>query len=135
MKSIRIIAVLFFAFLINYQVYAANEVVKEKKTAETVFAFANSMEKFDSEILKAEMKGLSLSEKVKLVKMSIADVKQAQLSGTDKPSTGLYILAVLIPPLAVGIYTDWGKPTFYNLLWTMCGDLPGIIHAFIVLGR
>jgi len=135
MKSRKLIAILLFAFALTNQLSAANEIKKEKKTAETVFAFANSMEKFDAEILKAEMKDLSISEKVKLVKMSIADVKQAQLSGSDKPSVGLYVLAVLIPPVAVGIHTDWGRPTFYNLLWTLCGDLPGIIHAAIVLGR
>lgn len=135
MKSIRIIAIIFFALALNNHVNAANKIEKEKKTAETVFAFASSMDKFDSELLKSEMNDLSISEKVKLVKMSIADVKQAQLSGSNKPSVGLYVLAVILPPVAVGIYTDWGKPTFYNLLWTLCGDLPGIIHAFIVLGR
>ncbi len=135
MKSIKIIAILLLALALNNQVNAANKIEKEKETAESVFAFASSMDKFDSELLKAKMKNLSNSEKVKLVKMSIEDVNQAQLSGSNKPSVGLYVLAVLIPPLAVGIYTDWGKPTLYNLLWTLCGDLPGIIHAFIVLGR
>jgi uncharacterized membrane protein YqaE (UPF0057 family) len=135
MKSIKIIAILLLALALNSQVNAANKIKKEKETAESVFAFASSMDKFDSELLKAKMKNLSNSEKVKLVKMSIEDVNQAQLSGSNKPSVGLYVLAVLIPPLAVGIYTDWGKPTLYNLLWTLCGDLPGIIHAFIVLGR
>lgn len=135
MKSIRIIAIFLFALALNNQVNAANDVNKDKKTAETVFAFVNEMETFDAEILKAEIKGLSLSEKVKLVKMSIKDAKMAEVSGSGKPSAGLYVLAVLLPPVAVGIHTDWGKPTFYNLLWTLCGDLPGIIHAFIVLGR
>lgn len=136
MKSLKMIAILFFVLALNSQVNAANEINKEKKnTAETVFAFANEMETFDAEVLKAEMKDLSISEKVKLVKMSIADVKQAQLSGSDKPSAGMYILAVLLPPVAVGIHTQWGMPTLYNVLWSCLGYLPGIIHAFIVLGR
>jgi len=135
MKSIRIIAILFFALALNIQVNASNKVNAEKKTAESVLAFANNMETFNAEVLKTEMKQLSISEKIKLVRLSIKDAKMAEVSGSGKPSAGLYVLAVLIPPLAVGIYTHWGMPTLYNLLWTCLGDIPGIIHAFIVLGR
>jgi len=50
-------------------------------------------------------------------------------------SPALYILAIFLPPVAVGIHTNWGKPTIFSLLWSICGFLPGIIHAFIVLGK
>lgn len=135
MKSLKITTIFLFTLALNNHVNAANEINKGKRTAETVFAFASKMETFDAEVLKAEMKNLSISEKVKLVKMSIADAKQAQLSGSDKPSAGMYILAVLIPPVAVGIHTNWGMPTLYNVLWSCLGYLPGVIHAFVVLGR
>jgi len=135
MKSIKIIATLLIAVSLNNQVSAANEIDKEKKSAESVFAFANEMETFDSDILKAEIMDLSVSEKVKLVKMSIEDAKQAQLAGGDKPSAGLYVLAVLLPPLAVAIHTNWGMPTLYNVLWSCLGYVPGVVHAIIVLKR
>ncbi len=95
--------------------------------------FANNMETFNVEVLKAEVKQLSISERVKLVKLSIKDAKMAEASG--KASAGLYVLALFLPPVAVGIHTDWDMPTLYNLLWTLLGGLPGVIHAFIVLGR
>jgi uncharacterized membrane protein YqaE (UPF0057 family) len=135
MKSIRILAILFFALAINIQVNASNKVKSEKKTAESVMAFAKNMKTFDAEVLKAEMMQLSRAERVKLIRMAIKDVKMAEASGAANPSVGLYILAVLIPPLAVGIYTNWGMPTLYNLLWTLLFWFPGVIHAFIVFGR
>ena len=107
----------------------------DKKTAEDVWAFASEMEAADGELLEAQIKELSYQEKVKLTEMAIEDVKLAQKAGLSEPSTGLYILAVIAPPIAVGIYTSWGMPTLYNVLWTLLGWLPGVIHAFIVLGR
>ncbi|MBC8047276.1 MAG: YqaE/Pmp3 family membrane protein [Fimbriimonadaceae bacterium] len=47
----------------------------------------------------------------------------------------LYILAIILPPLAVGLYTDWDTPTLWNLLFTLIGWLPGVVHAFIVITR
>ena len=133
MKSIKIITTLLFALGLNIQVNASNKINAEKKTAESVLEFANNMETFDVEVLKAEVKQLSISERIKLVKLSIKDAKMAEASG--KPSAGLYVLALFLPPVAVGIHTDWDTPTLYNLLWTLLGGLPGVIHAFIVLGR
>jgi uncharacterized membrane protein YqaE (UPF0057 family) len=133
MKSIKIIATILFALALNINVNASNKVKAEKKTAESVLEFANNMETFNVEVLKAEVKQLSISERVKLVKLSIKDAKMAEASG--KASAGLYVLALFLPPVAVGIHTDWDMPTLYNLLWTLLGGLPGVIHAFIVLGR
>ncbi len=44
----------------------------------------------------------------------------------------LYLLAVVVPPLAVLLR---GKPgqSFVNLLLTLCFWVPGIIHAWIVI--
>ena len=141
MKSIKLVAILFIAFALNFQVNASNKANREKKTAESVLSFANSMETFDVEVLKNEIKQLSIPERVKLVKLSIADAKNAEAlssasgSGSERPSAGLYVLAVLIPPLAVGIHTHWKIATLYNLLWTLLWWFPGMVHAFIVLGR
>ena len=135
MKSTKLIALFLFAFALNTAATAANRNNKVKKTAETVYAFANQMETMDVEVLKREIKDLSIPEKVKLAKMAMADAKTAQLGGDKEPSIGLYILAILLPPLAVGLYTDWGMPTLFNLIFTLFGWLPGVVHALIVLTR
>ena len=143
MKLLKLIAILFFALAINTQVNASTKANREKKTAESVLAFASSMETFDADVLKAEIRKLSIPERVKLVKLSVADAKKAEAaalaaspgSAAARPSAGLYILAVLIPPVAVGIHTNWQLPTLYNLLWTLIFWLPGVVHAIIVLER
>ncbi|TAL62733.1 MAG: YqaE/Pmp3 family membrane protein [Bacteroidetes bacterium] len=57
------------------------------------------------------------------------------MSTAQKAGVGLYILAFFIPFLAVGIHTGWKKPTLYCFLWSLLGWVPGIIHAFIQLGK
>ena len=48
----------------------------------------------------------------------------------------LYVLCIFIPPLAVGLATDWDTtPVISNILWCLLCGLPGIIHAFIVVSR
>jgi uncharacterized membrane protein YqaE (UPF0057 family) len=48
----------------------------------------------------------------------------------------LYILCIFIPPIAVGLATDWdATPVISNILWCLLCGLPGIIHAFIVVNR
>ena len=136
MKYFRFIPFLFFVLLLNTQLKASSEPLENKKTAEYLFVFAENMQEFDAEIFKEEIKGISSSEKIKLIKMSIEDIEQAQLAGSGDPPIGYYILAVLLPPAAVGIYTDWSMPTtLYSVVWTLLGFVPGVIHAFIVLGR
>lgn len=115
--------------------FSANATTEKAKTAESVFEFAKNMETFDAEILKAEMDGLNRIERQKLIDMAKADVKQAEASGATKPPVGMYVLAVFIPWLAVGLHTDWSISTLYNVLWCCLFGIPGIIHAFIVLGR
>lgn len=134
MKSLKIVSILFFALALNTQMFAADKALKvEKKTAESVMVFASEMETFDAEILKAEMDQLSALQKIKLIKLAIKDARMAEATGAAP--VGLYVLAVIFPPLAVGIYSNWAMPTVYNLLWTCLGYFPGVIHAVIVLGR
>lgn len=46
----------------------------------------------------------------------------------------LYILAVLIPFVAVGIVTDWDiKKVLINILLSFLCYIPGVIHAFITI--
>ncbi|MBR3946583.1 MAG: YqaE/Pmp3 family membrane protein [Bacteroidales bacterium] len=45
----------------------------------------------------------------------------------------MYILAIFIPPLAVGLNNGVSKEFWIDLVLTIIGWLPGIIYAFIVL--
>ena len=44
----------------------------------------------------------------------------------------LYILAILLPPLAV-FFTGRFKSFLLNILLTILGYIPGLIHAIIVI--
>jgi uncharacterized membrane protein YqaE (UPF0057 family) len=45
------------------------------------------------------------------------------------------ILAIFIPPLAVALRYGLSSAFWINLLLTLLGLLPGIIHAFYVLTK
>jgi uncharacterized membrane protein YqaE (UPF0057 family) len=47
---------------------------------------------------------------------------------------GLFLLTMLLPPLAVAI-TGSVRQVMLNLLLTCCGWLPGAVHAMIVVHR
>lgn len=42
------------------------------------------------------------------------------------------ILSILFPPLAVALEKGAGKDLLINILLTLLGWLPGVIHAFYV---
>ena len=94
------------------------------------------MQTLKREKVKEQIKSLSFREKLKLVREIRKEKKLAKKTGVNEtPKVILYILAVILPPIAVGIYTDWSISTLWNLLWTLCFWLPGVIHAFyIILG-
>ncbi|HRZ50284.1 MAG TPA: YqaE/Pmp3 family membrane protein [Bacteroidales bacterium] len=121
--------------LLAFQGYSANPVVPLNPTAEHVFAVAASMETFDADVLRTEMQGLSQGEMNRLIEMALADVMNAHKNGAITPPIGLFVLAVIFPPLAVGLYTNWGMPTLFNVLWCCLGYVPGIVHAVYILTR
>ena len=43
------------------------------------------------------------------------------------------ILAILLPPLGVALAYGIGKQFWINLLLTLLGYIPGIIHALIII--
>jgi len=74
-------------------------------------------------------------EAVKKAAQVILDYK-----ATDETSDGgvpewlLYVLCLFIPPLAVGLKTDWEtKPLIINILLCLLCGIPGVIHAFLVV--
>lgn len=45
------------------------------------------------------------------------------------------ILAVLLPPIGVLVDRGLGKQLIFNIILTVLGYLPGIIHAVYLIGR
>ena len=45
----------------------------------------------------------------------------------------LVIIAILLPPLAVGLKSGIGFPFFLNIVLTLLGFLPGLIHALWIV--
>jgi len=76
--KIKIIVTLLFALALKFNVIAAERMENKKKTAESV----SVVSKVD--VLKAEMKGLSMSERAKLENMAIKDTKALLKTGTVK---------------------------------------------------
>jgi len=47
----------------------------------------------------------------------------------------MYMLAIFIPPLAVFLKTGCGADFFINICLTILGWIPGVIHAWYVIGK
>ena len=45
----------------------------------------------------------------------------------------LVIIAILLPPLAVGLKTGIGSQLYLNIILTMLVYLPGLVHALWVV--
>lgn len=45
------------------------------------------------------------------------------------------LIAVLLPPLGVFLQVGIGKHFWINILLTLCGYLPGIIHAVYIIAK
>ncbi|MBV4366342.1 MULTISPECIES: YqaE/Pmp3 family membrane protein [Erwinia] len=45
------------------------------------------------------------------------------------------IIAILLPPLGVFMQVGFGGAFWLNILLTLCGYIPGIVHAVWVIAR
>ncbi len=45
------------------------------------------------------------------------------------------LIAIFIPPLGVFLQVGLGKQFWINILLTLCGYIPGIVHAVWVIAR
>ncbi|CAH0179821.1 YqaE/Pmp3 family membrane protein [Erwinia aphidicola] len=45
------------------------------------------------------------------------------------------VIAILLPPLGVFMQVGFGGAFWLNILLTLCGYIPGIIHAVWVIAR
>jgi uncharacterized membrane protein YqaE (UPF0057 family) len=85
---------------------------------------------------KAQSK-LTVKDKIKAVK-AVNKMKKATKRGDADgiPTAVLFILAFLLPPIAVGLVTDWDlEQTLISVGLTFLCWLPGIVHAIIVVSR
>lgn len=79
---------------------------------------------------------MSLKEQKKLYVLLYKKVIDANKNKVDVDPIVLYILAVILPPVAVGLYTNWEpEPTLINLVLTCVLYLPGIVHAFYIITK
>jgi uncharacterized membrane protein YqaE (UPF0057 family) len=112
-----------------------NTVIKDY-TAEMLYDFtAKNINTITPEALKAEVQKLSVKEKKRLFTMVYNQFKQSRKNGGDVDKVVLYILAVVIPPVAVGIHTNWeSTPVLINIILTVLVVwIGGVVHAFYVI--
>jgi len=131
--KVTLIACLSFFFANNSSLAADSPTERTNATE----ANPNKIEVAKSQVKSSKkVKKLTLREKFRIIKQLRKERRKARKMGikSDDQMILLYILAVILPPVAVGIYTDWeAKPTLINLLLTLIFWLPGIVHAFYIL--
>jgi uncharacterized membrane protein YqaE (UPF0057 family) len=86
---------------------------------------------------KAEVTAPKKISKYKAYKALKKAVKEHRGGGdNDIPEIVLILLCIFLPPIAVGLMTDWEfEPLAINILLCLLCWLPGIIHAFIIYDR
>ena len=117
---------------------SANEdiIVTSSKSSDVATINTESNNKVVNTSEKVQAK-LSVKDKIKVVK-AVNKMKKAAKRGDadDIPTVLLFVLAVLLPPIAVGLVTDWDlEQTLISLGLTFLCWLPGIIYAIIVVDR
>jgi uncharacterized membrane protein YqaE (UPF0057 family) len=128
-------SVLTFTFLLVFS-FSINAIDVKRNTSETSncqYPEKVNLNKHDNS--KGSVEKISLRERLRMVRELKKEMRKANKAKADVPMVVLYILAILLPPLAVGLFTNWGEPTLWNLLFTLFFWLPGIVHAFYILLR
>lgn len=136
-KMIQFVFVMLLS-LASTSIFAGNVTVdpKETNTAEEMYQMVEeNMANLDQTSFKAAYEQMTLSEKKALLVMAVNEVNASGSAASPDAMVAYYILAIIAPPIAVAIYTNLGMETVWNILWTLLGWIPGVIHAFIVLGR
>lgn len=85
---------------------------------------------------KTEVAAPNKISKYKAYKALKKAVKEHKSGDSDIPEIILILLCIFLPPIAVGIMTDWEfEPVAINILLCLLCWLPGIVHAFILYDR
>jgi uncharacterized membrane protein YqaE (UPF0057 family) len=135
MKETLIKSIILMGFILLTQTFTITAVERNIPVSATSDAAYNSLIDQKDLAPKIETKKLTFREKFRIIRQIRKEMHQSKKSGTEVPMIVLFILAIFLPPVAVGIYTNWREPTLWNLLFTIIMWLPGIVHAFYVLLR
>lgn len=134
-KSILLILAIFCLTALNLSAKTIEN--DNQKTAQSLFKYTvENIHTINPEILKSELKSLSLKEQKRFYVLLYKKVIDANKNKVDVDPIVMYILAVILPPVAVGLHTNWKpEPTLINLALTCVMYLPGIVHAFYIITK
>ena len=105
-KSILLFLTIFCITVLNLSAKTIEN--DNQKTAQSLFKYtAENIQTITPEILKYELKSLSLKEQKRFYVLLYKKVIDANKNKVDVDPIVLYILAVILPPVAVGLYTNW----------------------------
>ena len=92
------------------------------------------MENFNIDAFKTEFHKLGVLQKASFIKKVLKGAKNAEMQ--HQAEVYEYILAIVLPPVGVGLHTNWQtKPLVSNILWCCLAYVPGVVHAFIVYNK
>jgi len=137
MKNFKILASTLLFFFVAANMSFAAENINSANKASNANSGVQQMAPLNASQIGQSLQVIEQSVKSETIKSNKkANKKMANPTKNNVEKTVLFILAIFIPFLAVGLHTDWGKPFIWSLLWTFLGFyLLGVIHAFIVLMR
>jgi uncharacterized membrane protein YqaE (UPF0057 family) len=64
-----------------------------------------------------------------------AKVSSVYLQGSQTMDLIRIIFAILLPPLGVFLQVGFGGAFWLNILLTLCGYIPGIVHAVYIIAK
>jgi uncharacterized membrane protein YqaE (UPF0057 family) len=129
MKTIYLTSLILFA--LSFTCIATERNIQKSNPGEPSGQVVNNSEPSGKKT--SEIKKLTLREKFRMYKEIRKEIKKTKKGGSDVPMVVLIILAIFLPPIAVGLYTNWDTPTLWNLLLWIFFIIPGIVHAFYIL--
>ncbi len=110
---------------------------KQKITPSTVKKQLNSNQRITpNKIEKVASRVINHIKKTTIKKSNLTTINHQTNLQSNTPLWLLYVLAILIPFISVGLATKWnGKLIFHNILLTLLFGIGGIIHAFVIISR
>lgn len=117
MRLVKIVFLVLMSLAVSYGAYAKKD-VKKTKTAEEVWANVETLDQYDEDFIKAEIKSLPMPERVKLAKMSVKDTKRAIEAG--ETASVWYVYPCNLHPAFSSRFEQWciqgilDRPCAYN---------------------
>ncbi|MFN5417071.1 MAG: YqaE/Pmp3 family membrane protein [Flavobacteriia bacterium] len=113
----------------------SNDVLAQENVVSIPKGSKNFSENKVSSLVELKKDNKNSKAEKQVIKKAVKAIKKESKKSDDMLIL-LYILCIFIPPVAVGLATDWDITTVViNVLWCLLCGLPGIIHAFIVVSR